>query len=77
MIALIKDQVDNLLILLLSHLVSNDILVLHNAKKRINVIALTSRNTAIDKNIWKNIGEGIYLVVLALLEIFFQPTSIL
>ncbi len=40
-------------------------------KKGISVIALTSKNAAMDKNIWKNIGEGIYLVVLALPEIFF------
>ena len=44
-------------------------------KKKISVITLTSKNAAMDKNIWKNIGEGVYLVVLALLEIFFQPTS--
>ncbi len=28
-----------------------------------------------DKNVWKNIGESVYLVVLALPEILFQPTS--
>lgn len=45
-------------------------------KKGISVIALTSKNAAMDKKIWKNVGEGVYSVVLALPEIFFQPTSI-
>ncbi len=71
----IEDQVDDSLILLLSRTVSDDILVSHNAKKKISVIVLTSRNTAIDKNVWKNIREGVYSIVLVLLEIFFQPTS--
>lgn len=44
-------------------------------KKGINVVALTSRNAAMDKKIWKNIREGIYLVVLASPKILFQPTS--
>ncbi len=43
-------------------------------KKGISVIALTSRNAAMDKNVWKNVREGVYSVVLALPEIFFQPT---
>ncbi len=34
MVALIEDQIDNLLILLLSYPISNNVLVLHNAKKR-------------------------------------------
>ena len=44
-------------------------------KKRISIIALTSKNAAIDKKIWKNIGKSVYSVVLASLEILFQPTS--
>ena len=28
-----------------------------------------------DRNIWKNVGENVYLLVLVLPEIFFQPTS--
>lgn len=55
--------------------VSDDIFVLHNAKKGINFVALNSKNAAMDKKIWKNVREDIYLVVLALPEIFFQPTS--
>lgn len=69
--ALIEDQIDESLILLLSRLVSDNVLILHNAKKEISIIILTSQNTTIDKNIWKNVGEGIYLVVLTLLEIIF------
>ena len=63
-VVLIKNQVNNLLILFLSHPVSDDILVLYNIKKKISIIALTSKNTAKDKNIWKNIRKSIYLVVL-------------
>ena len=70
-----EDQVDDLFILLLSRLVSDDILVLYNTKKKISIIALTSGNAAIDKNIQKNIREGIYSVVLALPKTFFQLTS--
>ncbi len=70
-VALIENEIDDLLILLLSYPISDDVLVSHNAKKKISIIALNSKNTAIDKNIWKNIREGIYLVVLALPEILF------
>ena len=73
-IALIENQIDDLLILLLSRPVFDDILVLYNAKKRISVIVLIFRNAAMDKNIWKNIEEDVYLVVLVLPKIFFQPT---
>lgn len=45
-------------------------------KKRITVIALISRNIAIDNKIWKYIEEGIYLIVLALPEIILQLTTI-
>ena len=65
-----EDQIDDF-ILFLSRPVSDDILVSHNAKKRTSVIALTSRNAVIDKNIWKNIREGVFLVVLISPEIFF------
>lgn len=44
-------------------------------KKGISVVGLTSRNAAMDKKIWKNVGEGVYSVVLVLPEILFQPTS--
>ncbi len=44
-------------------------------KKGISVIIQISRNAAMDKNNEKNIKEIVYLVVLALLQIFFQPTS--
>ena len=74
MMALIEDQIDDSIILLLSHPVFDDVLVSHNTKKRINIIALTFRNATMDKNIWKNIREVVYLVVLALPEILFQPT---
>ncbi len=50
-VALIEDQIDDSLILLLSCLVSDDVLILHNAKKGISIITLTSRNAIIDKNI--------------------------
>ncbi len=50
-VALMEDQVDDSLILLLSCPVSDDILVLHNAKKGFSGIALNSKNAAIDKNI--------------------------
>lgn len=49
--ALMENQIDELLILFLSYPVFNNILVLHNTKKRIRVIALTFGNTAIEKNI--------------------------
>lgn len=74
-VALIEDQINKSLILFLSHFVSDDILISYNIKKMISVIVLTPRNTAIDKNIWKKIGEGVYLVVWVLLKIFLQPTS--
>ena len=44
-------------------------------KKGINIVALTSKNATIDKEIWKNVGGGVYSVVLASPEIFFQLTS--
>lgn len=71
MVTLMEDKIDKWLILLLSRPVSDDVLVSHNAKKRIGVIALTSKNAVMDKNVWKNVGEGIYSIVLALPEIFF------
>ena len=60
----------------LSRLVSDNILVLHNANKGISVVALTSRNAAMDKKIWKNVGEVVYSVVLASPKILFQLTTI-
>ena len=60
----------------LSHSVFDDILVLHNAKKRISVILLTFKNAVIDKKIWKNVREDVYSVVLASPKIFFQLTPI-
>lgn len=56
-VALIEDQVNKWLILLLRHPVSDDVLVSHNAKKGISVIALTSRNAAMDKKIWKTLEK--------------------
>lgn len=50
-IALIKNQIDKYLILFISYLIFDDVLVLDNIKKKISIITLTSRNTAIDKNI--------------------------
>ena len=50
-IALIKNQIDEYLILFISYLIFDDVLVLDNIKKKISVITLTSRNTAIDKSI--------------------------
>ena len=71
-----EDQVDDSLILLLSCPIFDNVLVSNSVKKGISIIILISKNAAIDKNIWKNIGEDVYLVVLPLPENFFQPTSI-
>ena len=50
-LALIKDQVDDLFIILLNYPISDNVLVSHNIKKKSNIIALTSSNAIIDKNI--------------------------
>lgn len=51
MITLIENQVDKSLILLLTCPISNDVLVLYNAKKKISIITLTPKNSAMNKNI--------------------------
>lgn len=48
---LIRDWINKLLILFLNRFVFNNVLVLYNAKKKINIIILTSKNITIDKNI--------------------------
>lgn len=45
-------------------------------KKGISVVTLTFRNAVINKKIWKNVRKDVYSVVLASLEILFQPTLI-
>lgn len=58
-VVLLEDQIDKWLILLFSHLVFNNDLVLHNTKKKINIITLIFKYVSKDKNIWKKIRKNV------------------